>query len=66
MSWEIHEHYKPARINKETNIFAKERALDNVIDQRISQTIVSRRNLTHIVPDEISTGSHKEELQSKL
>ena len=53
MSWEIHKRYKHARRNKEMNIFAKERALDNVIDQRISQAIISRRNLTHIIPDEI-------------
>ena len=46
MSWEIHERYKHARRNKETNIFAKERALDNAIDQRISRAIISRRNLT--------------------
>ena len=44
---------KNARRNKETNIYAKERALDNVIDQRISRAIISRRNLTHIIPDEI-------------
>ena len=53
MSWEIHERYKHARRNKETNIFAKERALDNAIDQRISRAIISRRNLTHVIPDEI-------------
>ena len=53
MSWEIHKRYKHARRNKETNIYAKERALDNVIDQRISRAIISRRNLTHIIPDEI-------------
>ena len=34
MSWEIHERYKHARRNKETNIFAKERALDNAIDPK--------------------------------
>ena len=36
MSWEIHERYKHDRRNKETNIFAKERTFDNVIDQIIS------------------------------
>ena len=35
MSWKIHEHYKHARRKKETNIFAKEGALDNIIDQRM-------------------------------
>ena len=49
MSWEIHERYKHARRDKETNIFAKERALDKVIDQRISLAIISRRNLTRIM-----------------
>ena len=53
MPWEIHKRYKHARRNKETNICAKERALDNVIDQRISRAIITRRNLTRIVPDEI-------------
>ena len=53
MSWEIHERYKHARRNKETNIFAKERALDSAIDQIISRAIISRRNLTHVIPDEI-------------
>ena len=44
---------KHVRRNKGTNIFAKERALDNVTDQGISQAVISRRNLTHIIPDEI-------------
>ena len=66
MSWKIHEHYKHARRKKETIIFAKEGALDNVIDQRISSAITSHRNLTYFILDEIFTGSHKDELQSKL
>ena len=53
MPWEIHERYKHAKRNKETNTFAKERALDNAIDQRISQTLISRRNFTYIIPDKI-------------
>ena len=31
----------------------KKIALDNAIDQRISQTFISSRNLIHIIPDEI-------------
>ena len=53
MSWEIHERYKHARRNKETNIFAKDRALYNVIDQSISRAIISCKNLTHVIPDKI-------------
>ena len=34
-------------------IYLPKKALDNNVDQRISRAIISRRNLTHIIPDDI-------------